>query len=597
MEVISQADRIRLAIAVCALRFKPKTQSIASYVLDLQDKFPSSPFAVTGDNLWRCRALELERENLHLQAKLDAEKIKCLTLVANCDSLASGINVTTLNKSLDNPSSSSSASVTEKNKKTKRKPPLVLANNEQQPKKPTRLDLRTVVQECSNGASSDENFLAQTSLRTYLLPSMDAFLQLLSLDNLSNVPQDLIISTTVRSAEAIANSLCSLLEPDKARLPRDRKHLETLNIMMQHLIVHGLPLLVPLSRPNHKRKRGVDDLAPQRDPAGSFIALLRNRVFICVISAMVPLSNSYLTSVLLHKSDACKGKGEEGQARRTQSSAEYKQFQESLPIDLRIDVLAFFQANARLLFTNSSLDMGTTNQTWASKLSTLRDSLILATIREIDRVISFNYNSCFTLDDERANHGVPDVSHYGLSEARNTYPLPTALGDVGVGEGEADSNTLHQRVQRLAKKDGIWYLCAILHVLFGVRVPADDALKSLIHQSRLGEKSEGEEIRKDVQSINDQQAGGIIKEAIKDALLDLAIRCQQELTKLSRCECWQEFEGSMSARNIIPPQHTTGRTSVVDVRNENQQERRVAKLNDRNRSYPAGGRLAPARQG
>ena len=89
-------DELRVATALCALKFKPAEQTIhckktlawlrgvlgilirsLAYVLDLRAKFPSSlpspPSDVEGS--WRTYALDLEQQLATLQRKYEAEKI------------------------------------------------------------------------------------------------------------------------------------------------------------------------------------------------------------------------------------------------------------------------------------------------------------------------------------------------------------------------------------------------------------------------------------------------------------------------------------------------------------------------------------------
>ncbi|KAJ7924384.1 hypothetical protein B0H13DRAFT_2654789 [Mycena leptocephala] len=67
----SDADRLRIAIALTALKFKPTNQSCVSYVLQLRSIFiPSTPAAPTTDG-----SLSLEKELAGLEEKYEAEQI------------------------------------------------------------------------------------------------------------------------------------------------------------------------------------------------------------------------------------------------------------------------------------------------------------------------------------------------------------------------------------------------------------------------------------------------------------------------------------------------------------------------------------------
>ncbi|KAF9488697.1 hypothetical protein BDN71DRAFT_425165 [Pleurotus eryngii] len=86
-EGIRDGDRIRVAIAVVALRYKPSEQSYDAYTLDLKSLF-GSPKRGSGDHTvkkrsespWRERALTLEKNVFELQAKYDSERTKVLEL-------------------------------------------------------------------------------------------------------------------------------------------------------------------------------------------------------------------------------------------------------------------------------------------------------------------------------------------------------------------------------------------------------------------------------------------------------------------------------------------------------------------------------------
>jgi len=73
--MLTKVDQIRLAIALCALRFKLSSQSIPAYVCDLRNAFPAPNATVSPDHPWKCYLSELERKISELEAELDAEKI------------------------------------------------------------------------------------------------------------------------------------------------------------------------------------------------------------------------------------------------------------------------------------------------------------------------------------------------------------------------------------------------------------------------------------------------------------------------------------------------------------------------------------------
>ncbi|KAI6030312.1 hypothetical protein EDC04DRAFT_89093 [Pisolithus marmoratus] len=76
---------IRVAIAFAALKHKPRDQSTASYVLDLQSQFPLSSQTTSSQTQdsakrWRARALHLESQLRELQATQDADQQELVQL-------------------------------------------------------------------------------------------------------------------------------------------------------------------------------------------------------------------------------------------------------------------------------------------------------------------------------------------------------------------------------------------------------------------------------------------------------------------------------------------------------------------------------------
>ncbi|KAI8983206.1 hypothetical protein BD414DRAFT_523133, partial [Trametes punicea] len=78
--------QLRIAIALTALQHKPSTQSIQSYIADLQTAFsptcacrPIQPGAAPPEP-WRERAVTLEKEMEGLRAQHDQERLELLAL-------------------------------------------------------------------------------------------------------------------------------------------------------------------------------------------------------------------------------------------------------------------------------------------------------------------------------------------------------------------------------------------------------------------------------------------------------------------------------------------------------------------------------------
>ncbi|GAW09721.1 hypothetical protein LENED_011902 [Lentinula edodes] len=80
--MVSDTDRLRIAITLTALKFKKPDQSCHSCVLELRSKFPPSvPHAPTTDGSWRTHALDLENEIKVLKERQEEEQIEYLARV------------------------------------------------------------------------------------------------------------------------------------------------------------------------------------------------------------------------------------------------------------------------------------------------------------------------------------------------------------------------------------------------------------------------------------------------------------------------------------------------------------------------------------
>ncbi|KAJ6519192.1 hypothetical protein C8R45DRAFT_1117318 [Mycena sanguinolenta] len=125
----SAADRLRIAIALTALKFKPPDQSCAAYVLQLRAAFqPSTPTAPTADGSWKTHALALEKELASLKLKYEAEQINTLV---------------TPSASMSDAATSNSQSVKRKPKKKAIARPVIA---------PSHVDLETVLESLRGGA-------------------------------------------------------------------------------------------------------------------------------------------------------------------------------------------------------------------------------------------------------------------------------------------------------------------------------------------------------------------------------------------------------------------------------------------------------------
>ncbi|KAF8341678.1 hypothetical protein F5887DRAFT_1219043 [Amanita rubescens] len=261
--------------------------------------------------------------------------------------------------------------------------------------------------------------------------------------------------------------------------------------------MHGIPPLARFSKTSkRKRKRDVTDSESREDPLDRFFALLHSRIFSRIIATTCRLSRIYLGGLLLSNADASHV---DGQASRATDG-----FQEASG-DLRAGVTLLFERNARLLFTDPPSVGGITDQFLAIKLSELHASLALETVSELDKVIFGN--------SVNASAAPPSTVPGGCRSVTDGRPE-----DAFKGSDIRSSHSVHQRVERLAIKDAVWYLCHVMHVLLG-------------GSNAGGAESEESPGGVNVKCIHDQRASTILLEAAQDILFRLVIRCRKEITK------------------------------------------------------------------
>lgn len=122
MEKVDNA--LVLAIAICIVRNKPSEQSLASYILDLREKFPLQPKEVptrAEQDQWRIRALALEKENESLKLRLQKHEIgvqhqKDYFKNIESNQLRTELLAAKTSKQTDNPSSSQASAPKKKRK-------------------------------------------------------------------------------------------------------------------------------------------------------------------------------------------------------------------------------------------------------------------------------------------------------------------------------------------------------------------------------------------------------------------------------------------------------------------------------------------------
>ncbi|KAM6497851.1 hypothetical protein JOM56_005799 [Amanita muscaria] len=530
---ITRADRIRLAVALTALRFKLGSQSIAAYVFDLRTAFPAPSEHASHDRVWRSRLCELERKISQLEAELDAERIRSLALAGNRgDGNPASTETSGSSICLTAGHPPSLALSTGRDKKSRKKSTVVKDQGDNKVEKCYCLDLRALQNK------------APSTLST-VFGTIDAFSQLVSLDMHSGLRQDTVTSTTLRSVEVIADSLHYVLMSKSTRLEH-KQRVETLNSLLQYVLAHGIPLLYPVSMARkRKRKRDAGDEQYQGEPIHRLLEILRGRIFIPAIAGIYHLSYCYLSSLLCPKA----GTDDVGKIDTFQKCGHFQ----DAPADIRRCILLFLQDNIHLLFSSISSVVTGDKSSQKTLLFNFRTSLILATIQELDTAV-FNRSSEFKSSSFhpkcRDNHSLARP-RFEIAEDGSTTDC---TNDTGIGYktindcGNTVSSDFHKRVKRLATKDSVWYLCNVLHILLD-GVPGSGGDAELAPNDRVGHCG----VNASIQGTNSQRAGLILAKATDDAFFSFMTKCQQ----MMRCvgEWRLPPNHSLSGEGVHSPNH------------------------------------------
>ncbi|KAJ7725525.1 hypothetical protein DFH07DRAFT_853960 [Mycena maculata] len=316
----SDADRLRIAIALTALKFKPADQSCASYVLRLRSLFPpSTPTAPTADGSWKNHALALEKSLATLKEKYERQQIKALATAA---------------APVSDAAPSSSQVVKRKQKKK---------GADKRPDAPARADLETVLEDL-NGRPE----FVSLPMSNSLFSTVSAFQQLTDALNTSAAAvtaaqRSLLLSTTTRALTALSNVLHPILRSTEMTVVSQATTLQALARIVHDLISSSLPLLLRQPTKNASKPATVSTLL------NKLLDSLISLVFHPLLESFTSLSHRYLTSLFAPTAPT------------------------TLPVDLRPDVLHLFQSIfSPLVAAPSNYDIN------------LRSTLALTTLRELE---------------------------------------------------------------------------------------------------------------------------------------------------------------------------------------------------------------------
>ncbi|KAG5646913.1 hypothetical protein DXG03_001989 [Asterophora parasitica] len=461
--------------AFAVLKFKPPAQSLATYILEVQSKFSPSTPDLAANTSWRNVALSLERDFALLKEKYEAEKIRSLAL----ENAVPPMSV----PAAAPPNATSSEQPVPAKKKLKKKS--ASTSNVQPEVPPPPIDVKAVLAEIFPRVEMDVPRIASP---LSLFSSLDDFLQLTSLPE---VELDLLLSVTLRAIEALARHLTSVLNLP-ATTASDPDMLEYLGLALYHILTVVVPLLRPLQ----------PSTSGSVKPVVTLLDRTTTLVLKPLIRAFSSKSESYLSALFLPPTDisAATPSFAAGNAKPPDAP------RNAHPIDVRANMMSLF----RTIF--SVLDEQLQSFSPLAKPSlvshTLRASLILETVREFDRLFS----------------AAPSTSS-------RTSTDPSR--GVGVDADNKQCRTRPDRVRKLATKDSLWFLCTILHILFGeTSIPASFASQpvaaSIIPASRDDDKRE-EAVGAAVERQDDTQ-GRLLSEGVSNALYRLITSCKPPRT-------------------------------------------------------------------
>ncbi|KAJ7232849.1 hypothetical protein B0H12DRAFT_1239503 [Mycena haematopus] len=366
----SAADKLRIAIALTALKFKPASQSCASYVLQLRAAFPpSASTAPATDELWKTHALTLEKELADLKQKYEAEQIK--TLIT--------------------PSAPVSDAAPNNSQSVKRKPKKKATASAVDA--PPHVDLETVLETLSGRPE-----FASLPTSTSLFSSLSAFQELTSALHSSEVAptagqRSLLLSTTKRALTGLASVLHPILRSPNISVASQVLTLQTLASLVNHLVSSCLPFLL------RKPKRGTNQPGTVSLLLNQLLDSLLTSILVPVVESLLPLSRRYLTFLFPIMPSTI------------------------VPADIRSKVLHLFQSAFHPLISVSS----------AYEVD-LRATIALTALRELETL----------------------------------FPPPRT-------DNTRLPRTHAHRLNALVRKDALWHLCTVLHIVFA---PPKDCSKS-----------------------------------------------------------------------------------------------------------------------
>ncbi|KAI0809030.1 hypothetical protein BC629DRAFT_1481102 [Irpex lacteus] len=411
------SNKIRITIALIALGYKPIEQSFESYVQVLLENFPTGS-ANKGDRerqtQWEDKALALEKRLHDLQQSFDNEHAELLLLrVAAISQVTEPLEAST-----------SSATVTAGGPKKKKK-----KLNAQDPPQPR-----------SHGSSQ--------ALRLPSLCGSDSLLsRLYLLDDITSRQDDIsedevqtLLVVTERSLAMLTTTLTSMLLPDRDSERHKPQLIDDLATLLDRIltIIPRLHFAVG-SKLKGTRKKAAR--AQSSDRLDSLFGQLSMTLLVPLVRSFSVLSRAQIAAALGPTSSPLK-------ERKNNSW----QKQDTTSDDLRTHVLAFFQKATDSLQNIAASLFSPTSAHLAFSIQGMFDNLLLAACSEMERLYGVLSGDDTSVSSDGHESHNPSSSNYS---SRTT-------------------SLLSQIESRLSRKDALWYLCSLMHLL----IPASAALSA-----------------------------------------------------------------------------------------------------------------------
>ncbi|ESK96783.1 hypothetical protein Moror_6655 [Moniliophthora roreri MCA 2997] len=581
------SDRLRITIALTALKHKPLNQSCASYVLDLQTKFCSTPDSTkssdsidpsgpTGtfrthshnDNAeqdsdvwrWKSLALRLEEELEELRAKYEAEQIKSLSLTVQVDAKSTSEMTQEPSSStqpqLQGPSSSAGAANADNT--TKKKPAKKNPKSKHPPSTASGATdaLVNLIKPRARIHPETISILELEGLNDSQLPGVfSSFSQLMSAlppdtRTITRPQVSLLLSTTIRVLQSVSGVLRTTLFTDADASAKSEKassrpasphRLQKVAALLNYLLTMSLPLL--RVQPKKKKLRQLSESSENTDV---LIDTLATFIMNPMIHSFIPLSENFLDE--LFRVDDRKDPLSGSRPTSKPTSKKAKPAVPEPPIDLRIPVLN----TLRDTFSAVGESYVTPGFRETLSLTVVREILALfdSTIR-ISPTTSASTsarNSNQTNRDPHVNES-DDKEHSSdakTSQRSAMYDCYCSVHRRGTPAEDPGEESVAVR-RKLARKDALWYLCSILHILLkgqdgGI---GRGVINKIVHSKNTVTGRED--------GVDGKEGIRLLREGILDALLGLVSRCQTCSGRGYAQELNSEAKESRNDESMIAP--------------------------------------------